>query len=340
VPCPRRGKWRNKDQKWSSGTIRSIVQNPTYCGTRAYNRFPKNKLSGLPRGKRNDQGEWKTKENAHPAIVSQKLFEEANGTKFFKYAGGTAMAVKSPYLLSGLIRCSHCGFNYSGFTRGKKGLRYYADSGYINKGKSVCDWHAIPKEELEEFIRQSIRERLIDSTISQKLEELIGHYLSSNANSNGVTAISLIEEQIRRNDIGLSNLLAAVETGLNSAVVLARIKEIGTENDRLRIELRRLQRVTISKAVVQDAASDAARFLLSFDDRMERAPLLEQKLMMKRVVDGIVVDRANDRLDCRLLRIPKMSNPILKLLHQNGVVQSNVCPEQDLNLHDLAATSS
>jgi len=104
VQCPRRGKWRDKNQKWSCGTIRSIIQNPVYYGARVYNRFPKNKLSGLPRGKRNDEKEWKIRENAHSGIVSKELFERANTSKLYKYAGGSSMAVRSPYLLSGLVK--------------------------------------------------------------------------------------------------------------------------------------------------------------------------------------------------------------------------------------------
>ncbi|MGA9115549.1 MAG: recombinase family protein [Bacteroidota bacterium] len=42
--CARRGKWRNKDQKWSSGTIRSILENPAYYGARAYNRNSSSKI--------------------------------------------------------------------------------------------------------------------------------------------------------------------------------------------------------------------------------------------------------------------------------------------------------
>lgn len=59
--------------------------------------------------------------------------------------------------------------------------------------------------------------------------------------------------------------------------------------------------------------------------RMQNAPVLEQKLMIRQVLDGITVDRASDRLECRLLRIPRLENAVLKRINQS--VQSNVCPE-------------
>lgn len=338
ISCPRRGKWKNKDQKWSCGTIRSIIQNPVYCGTRVYNRFPKNKLSGLPRGKRNDTTEWKTFNNAHPSIISKERFDQANISKSYKYGGGSAKAVKSPYLLSGLVRCAHCGFNYSGYTRGKKGLRYYADSGFISKGKSVCEWHAISKDQLEGEVLKTIREKLFESVVPRKLEERIEEFLSSRQNALASGGITIIESQLNQNQAKLENLLLAVEKGLELNTVLPRIKQIEADNERLRHEMFRSQQVTINQAMVKNAASDAARFIVTLTKNLESFPVADQKLMLRRVVDGLIVDRAQDSIFFNLLILPKLENPILKAIHQNGVVQSRVCPEQDLNLHDLAAT--
>jgi hypothetical protein len=53
----------------------------------------------------------------------------------------------------------------------------------------------------------------------------------------------------------------------------------------------------------------------------------------------IVVNRKADEVVCNLVRIPRIENPVLESI-RNGGFQSRVCPEQDLNLHDLAATSS
>ncbi|MBS3915217.1 MAG: recombinase family protein [Bacteroidetes bacterium] len=165
ISCPRRGRWKNANQKWSSGTIRSIIQNPAYYGDRVYNRFPKNKLEGKSRGKRNNASEWIVKEQAHEAIITKELFQRANAMNHIGFASGASKAVHGPYLLSGLITCSKCGFKYSGYTRSKKDLRYYADSGYISKGRSVCDWNAIPKEKLENLILEVLENELLNSTI-------------------------------------------------------------------------------------------------------------------------------------------------------------------------------
>jgi hypothetical protein len=92
---------------------------------------------------------------------------------------------------------------------------------------------------------------------------------------------------------------------------------------------------------VKDAAQEAGRSMLGFRDNMRRAPILEQKFLIRQIVQRITVDRAKDEISFALARIPKTNNPIVSTTLQNSKagVHSNVCPEQDLNLHDLAATS-
>ncbi|HWP81081.1 MAG TPA: recombinase family protein, partial [Bacteroidota bacterium] len=132
VPCPKRGRWRNKDQKWCQGSIRAIVTNMAYCGVRVYNKHPQShmKLGTTKRRWINDPKDWIILENAHPAIVSKELFEKANSTNQGKFGKGNPQIVKSAYLLSGLMKCGKCGFNFAGQRYHKSGIHYYQDSGY------------------------------------------------------------------------------------------------------------------------------------------------------------------------------------------------------------------
>jgi hypothetical protein len=75
IPCPRRGRWRNRDQMWSPVTIKSILENHAYYGTRVYNRNSMSKIRASQRGEQvapgiryphwvNDPAEWIIEENA------------------------------------------------------------------------------------------------------------------------------------------------------------------------------------------------------------------------------------------------------------------------------------
>jgi DNA invertase Pin-like site-specific DNA recombinase len=51
IPCPRRGRWRNKDQKWSVVTIKTILENPAYYGARAYNKNSMSSIQAQSKGR-------------------------------------------------------------------------------------------------------------------------------------------------------------------------------------------------------------------------------------------------------------------------------------------------
>ena len=329
VPSARRGRWKNKDQKWSAGTIRSIIQNPVYYGTRAYNRYPKNKLSGLPRGKRNPPSEWVVKENAHPPLVTKALFEAANAQGLLKFGGGHAMVVKSEYLLSGLIKCSHCGYNYSGYSRPQKNLRYYADSGYIAKGKSVCEWHVIPKSALEKFVLDAICDHVLDSSYVAELEELINTYFNGRGVNPVEQQLDAMAHAIAGNENSVREILRLTENGIKLETVLPRLRELELEQERLRAEHDKIKRIGTNRGSVEDAASEAGRFIEGLRERLTEATIFEKKMLIRKCVDGIVVNRKGDEVVCTLVRIPKIGNPVLESL-RNGVSQSNVCPEQGI----------
>jgi DNA invertase Pin-like site-specific DNA recombinase len=84
IPCPKRGRWKNRDQKWSGVTINGIVANLSYTVARVYNRLSFSQILAKQKGyvlsskKHNGKDEWIVEKNAHPAIVNKELFDKAN----------------------------------------------------------------------------------------------------------------------------------------------------------------------------------------------------------------------------------------------------------------------
>ncbi len=97
--------------------------------------------------------------------------EQRNGININRFT------TESPYLLSGLIRCSHCNFNFTGRSMlfGRPGNRkkeyVYVDSGYERKGPSVCASKKINKKGLETFILNLIRERFLNANFQEKIRK-------------------------------------------------------------------------------------------------------------------------------------------------------------------------
>jgi hypothetical protein len=85
----------------------------------------------------------------------------------------------------------------------------------------------------------------------------------------------------------------------------------------------------------------AESFMASFSDKWRKASIPDRKLLIRRVVKGITVDRAHGDFTSTFYRLPKINNPIVTAILQNfgSGVHSKVCPEQDANLPDLASTT-
>jgi len=138
-PTPRGPAWaRIYSGQWTDTTIRAILVNPIYTGDMVWNRRTDGRFHRIenqratPRQKvhaarlePNDPSNWITVRESHPAIVSRRQFEQAkqiresrptsNGQRTLHIAGAWN-GTRSRFILSGLLKCAHCGSRYQGLT--------------------------------------------------------------------------------------------------------------------------------------------------------------------------------------------------------------------------------
>ena len=312
IPCPKRGRWRNKDQKWCQGTIRSIITNMAYYGARVYNKHPQShmKLSFSKQRYINDRENWIIQANAHPAIISKELFERANNTNRGKFGTGSTNTVKSVYLLSGLIKCSQCGFNFSGQRYYKSGIHYYQDSGYINKGRSVCSSFLIKKNKIESFVINSIKENILTSNLESKLRHIVEKQLEARHTGKSLS-LDRIEKALATNKIQMDNIIDAISQGVKVDTVLERVKQLEAEHDRLVQEKKKIENASVSKDDVKDLARNITREVGNFEQAFDTASFLEKKNWIRQFVLGIQVEREKNRALCYIMKIPKVNHPVM-----------------------------
>jgi DNA invertase Pin-like site-specific DNA recombinase len=185
IPSPRGPDWsRIHSGKWTERTISAILVNTIYVGDMVWNRRTLSRFHRISGGRavdRNDvhmaritpnpREDWIVVRNAHPALISRRLFEQVKQrleshhkpieqgqrpTKYFQRKHWNGHSGR--FMLSGLMECGLCGNRYQGLTRvtGKKrsdGTRvkspYYVCRGYIVRGKNVCELNPIPQDNLE-----------------------------------------------------------------------------------------------------------------------------------------------------------------------------------------------
>lgn len=151
----------NTGALWQKGGIARILSNDAYVGDLVYNRFTDKSVrdydSPIP-GKRketrsrNPETEWVVVRDAHPALVSRISFLRAAERRSAHRPGG--VVPKSVHLLTGLLRCGHCGERMIAQSRRNKDkvYRYYVCRTYHRSGRSACPQPNLQAAELESLI--------------------------------------------------------------------------------------------------------------------------------------------------------------------------------------------
>jgi DNA invertase Pin-like site-specific DNA recombinase len=309
VPCPKRGRWKNRDQKWAGGSVRVILTNPTYYGARVYNRHPQSHLRGpMKPAWLNPKEEWVLVENAHGAIITKEEFELANKDRK-DYRRRNHHFYTSPHLLSGLIVCSHCGFNFQGQNYAAKRLRYYEDSGYVSKGKSVCTSYKINGVKLESFVVRAIRARILNSDLPKQLEHLLNEKVKR-ASADKLQTLDHISSQLREASMRVTRLLELAENGVSFAELVDRLKNAEKEKTALEKKMEEMKLANFSRKEIVRAKSEVQYLMDNFEEVLKNSPVHAQKELLRKFIHKIVVDRESDTIITYLKRIPSATSEL------------------------------
>ena len=326
VPCARRGRWRNSDQKWSQGTIKSILQNPVYRGARVYNRFSSSKIRAQAQGRtvsagtrhpqwRNRREDWKIHEDAHDPIISKSEWEKANATNTHLQMSGKPRH-NVPYLLSGLTKCSRCGFHFQGqSTRfNRKSYYRYVCGGY--NSKRICDYCAVNRDMLEGFVLKGIEDILLDNAVLNKAEEHLSRLFEVESNTSG-SSIRIAEQRLQQIKTKINRLYSAIEEGAKFEQIAGRLQELEKEKLTVEADYRGGIQHQSRKRSVGSAAAAITEFSQNFRASFDAASPMLRKELIRRCVGSIIVDRDAKVVRCYFRRIPlvgKIETEILREL--------------------------
>lgn len=185
-------------KQWRSGSIRTILRNPAYCGMVAYGRTSRGKYfrssageikacNGSGTFEQINREEWITKEDAHEAIVTPAVFQAAQEKLYARRDRSTPSVAQDNYLLSGLVYCAHCGQRMQGQRRHKQIKKktyvwfHYVCPSYAHEGAknaAGCGYHTVPQEAIAEFVIQRLLDVLYCGGNRERLRELILQRLS------------------------------------------------------------------------------------------------------------------------------------------------------------------
>lgn len=156
----------NTQAKWSSNTVKRILQNEVYLGTLVQGKqtTPNHKLKNRIT---KDESEWVRIENAHEAIIDHDTF--ASVKDLMQRDTRTSAEEDTVYLFSGFVKCHDCGESMVRKTvpAGNKKYIYYVCSNH--KAGNGCSAHSIAETKLEKAVLSAIRVQIM---LVQDIERL------------------------------------------------------------------------------------------------------------------------------------------------------------------------
>lgn len=323
VPCARRGKWKNMNRKWGTGTIKSIIENPAYYGVRIYNRFSSSKIRAkqeqwsekldtrYPQWKL-DKTNWVVNDNAHQAIVSKETWDLANS--FRRTGEQNPVRELAPYLLTGKISCARCGFAYQGQstkTTGKKQYYRYICGGFNNK--RICGYGAVRRDDVESFIIGSIESIMNDCLINDSIEKELSDIVALKPDA-AKNSIAVTSDRLKQVDAKIQNILAAIEDGTPSSMFTDRLVQLQSEKRDVLADRERALKNVERLLEVNVLSEFVRKFAENFRSIFDSLPFHEKKQIIHKCIVKVTVDAEQKSVKGYFRKIPHLNHDLVEIL--------------------------
>lgn len=220
---------------WRCQKVQSIISDTLYMGHFYFN------VIDSKTGEKRPPSEWVKTEI--PAIINPIQFEQVRLKRESRLpSNSNPRALTSPCLLTGLLKCGHCG-NALTLATGKSGkYRYYKCTNRKNKGNVACGSKNLPMEKVDQIILYELADKAF---APERIQSLVSAFRKTQQSRQDDTRQkeSVIQKQLDQLDDRQHRLLDAIESGVAPLDELTqkRMQQIKTSRDALQIELTNLR---------------------------------------------------------------------------------------------------
>lgn len=308
-----------KGINFSRFALKSILQNPVYAiadkeiyqyftlnnvevfndeknfnGTYGIMAYNKTEQKSNKTTKKRELSEWIVAIGKHKGLIEGKDWVEVQnileGNKNKRYR----MPRKNNALLSGIIRCSHCG----SFMRPKLRTSFYKDDEvrfvYMcelkeKSRKGKCQCKDAPGNEIDEQVIKAIKDVIKpSSTFYQKLKKAINENFNKMEDEN--KELNILKNQYHKNELEISNLIdrmkyvdVSIVSELSDEIV--KLKEKNDEIERNIAKLNRLSTTSTfdSKKQAKIVLSTIDNFVPNFDN----LDILQKRTLIKMLISSV-----------------------------------------------------
>ena len=333
VPTARGPEWAGHySGQWAMTTVRAILINPAYAGDMVWNRRTDarfNRIRGRAAVERrdvharrlevNDPADWAVVRDAHPAIVSRRVFEmakvrmaakpasvaqagidqrsgEAKGARDFRKVGDLS-GPRARFLLSKLVTCARCGSRYEGYSQRSRQrdasgnavkTYYYACGGYIRRGKSVCSLGEVPQEKLENAV----------------IDAVLGYYKQYEGEKGRLHLAKAIRDELgiendavgesrRRLEKNLARIEAATRRLLDNitpatrGAVERRLAELERERAEAAAKLESIERLAMTNGELRGLVKETKTFMARLEGTFRMEQLERRQVALRQCVSSM-----------------------------------------------------
>jgi len=283
-------------KQWLPQRIYEILRNPVYCGDVVVGRLE----LGVD-GKHREGKDPITIENVHEALVSREIFQQANqllGERSRSHA--KRCHDKSPYLLSGLVRCGLCGDPMAGESAKGGQYHYYTCIRHLRGGKDSCPGVRVPKRRLERFVISRVRDVILEEAHLTELVEMVNEELGVSLKStkddteNAKQRITHIKSRLERH-------YDALETkSLDLHDLAPRIHELREDLDHAEKRLRELETRQQASQLIVLPREAIKQYVTKLQETLRRGTLAEKKQILAGILRSVTVDADRVVIEYRL----------------------------------------
>lgn len=299
IPSP------NGGRLWNPQTLTELLKNPAYLGHLVTGRRTDGRFLGAvrvpvaPAGKRtrytrHRPEDWTVRENTHPAIIPQELFDRVQA----RFGGNRKRTSPNrSFVLSGLVRCGGCGGPMIGRTfNNKANPHYYTCGKYSQHGKaSGCHLNAVPEDRLLTAVANKLAEAYFNEENMTALRDEIRRQEHTPDRQDRAERLKARIEELKRKVAAGVRRLIDLPADL-SAEFEAGLVEAKGEQTRLERELEALELAAVPAEDVE-AKIDAILGRMSRFRELLTADPVGANVVLREMIDRVVLhfDHGDER---------------------------------------------
>jgi len=289
---------QHTSKTWDGSKVQRLITNRLYMGEFIHGRMeavktPKYDSVGNYIGmgihhKERSEEEWIRV--TVPSIVDVRVWNDAQQALEKNSIMATRNA-KNEYLLTGLVKCAHCGCSLSAsISRGQNRESMSYRCSKKNNDKADCPQKNIVTHKLDSAVWQAVISILLDPKL---ILESLDRKLTTGRNEQLQTELDYIKSKLAELPTRDHKLELAYEAGAYDA------KEFAAKRKLLRLEQTQFEeqyRLLSSKVVTPDQIEEQKQHLLSMCNRARdmnlthEIPLAAKKRILKLMVNRVIVD--------------------------------------------------